>query len=153
MYLYDTNSHKFVLLSYKLVNTNSHKIHVTRKKLNHGGTSSPAGCCIASLRPLIVPTSCPAQMTAVALAVALSITCRRCAVRRHCAATTVTASALLPLRCCRRAVRRRRTVIAAVPPPSCRHCRCRCRRSAVCWLVVVLLSAVQFRHRMPSCNY
>ena len=63
-----------------------------------------------------------------------------------------TASALLPPHCCSCTVPRRCAAIAAAPLPSCRYCRCHCRRSAVCWLVVALLSAVQFCHRIPSCN-
>jgi hypothetical protein len=124
--------------------------------------------------PLVVPPSCPAPSIAVALAVTPSIACRRLALRRCRAAAAAAASTLLP--CCRRcavrrrrpavaaaastllpprcrcpAVRRRHAAVAVTPPPSCGCCRCSCR-SAVCWLVVVLLSAVRFRHCMLSCN-
>ena len=75
--------------------------------MNHGGTSRPAGCRIASLRPLVVPPSCPAPSIAVALTVAPSIACRRRALRRRRAVVAAAASALLS-RCRRRAVRLRR---------------------------------------------
>ena len=174
-------------------------------------TSRPADCRIASLRPLVVPPSCPSPSITVALAIAPSIACRRCAVRRrraaaaatpppccrrrrtvalpppsHCrAATTAAATATAPPPSCRRrrAValppppltlpppphRRQATsrcLAAALPPPPrrrqavadlalsrCRHRHCRCRRAAVRWLVVALLSVVRFRHCMPSCDH
>ena len=100
-----------------------HIICVTRKKLNHGGTSCPAGCHISSLRPLVVPPSCPALPIATALTVALSIACRPCALRCRCGAAAAAASALPPL-----------------------------HYAPVCWLVVALMSAVRFRHHMPSCD-
>ena len=68
------------------------------------------------------------------------------------AGESAAASALLPPRCRRCAVCRRRTANVAVSPQSCRHRCCRCRCSAVCWLIVALLSAVRFCHRMPSCD-
>ena len=43
MDLYDTNSHKFVLLSYELVCTNSHKF-VSQEKLNRGFLSREHFC-------------------------------------------------------------------------------------------------------------
>ena len=39
------------------------------------GTSRPAGCCIASLHPLVVPPSCPAPSIAIAIALALALAC------------------------------------------------------------------------------
>ena len=60
------------------------------------GTSRPAGCRIASLRPLVVPPSCPAPSIAIALALAPSIACHRRTVRRHHAATAAAAAAKLP---------------------------------------------------------
>jgi hypothetical protein len=93
------------------------------------GTSRSAGCRIASLRPLIVPPSCPAPSITLALALAPSIACRRRAVPRH--------------HSCRQAA-------AAVPLSSCRHHRCRRHCAAVRWLVVALLTAVRFRHHMLS---
>ena len=77
----------------------------------------------------------------------------RCRQRRRCRAAAI---ALLPLRCRRRAVHRCRAAAAVAKLPltlRCRHCRCRCRRAAVCWLVVALLSVVQFHHCMPSCHH
>ncbi len=68
----------------------------------------------------------------------------------HCAAAT----ALPPPRCRRRAVRRRcRRAAADLALSRCRHRRRRRRRTAVCWLVVALLSTNQFRHCMLSCDY
>ena len=182
--------------------------------------SRPAGCRIASLRPLVVPPSCPAPSITIALTLAPSIVCCRHAVSPcHCCAAALPplpplpppllhrqaaadvalprcrrchAAAKLPptLRCraatlppppCRRQAaadvallhcrhRRSRCQAATALPPSrcalprpsqiaanialsrCRHCRCHRCHAAVHWLVVVLLSAVQFWHRMPSCN-
>ena len=104
------------------------------------------------LAQIVVPPSCLALLITVALAVAPSIACLCRSVRRCRAAAAAVASMLLPPCCCRCTVRRRRTVVAAALPPSCRHRRCRYRRSAICWLVVALLSTVQFCHCMPSCD-
>jgi hypothetical protein len=69
------------------------------------GTSCPAGCCIASFHPLVVPLYCPVPLIAVTFTLAPSIACRRCAVCRCCAAAAVaaaaTAATLLPS-CCQR---------------------------------------------------
>ncbi len=78
---------------------------------------------------------------------------------RFRAAATAAAAVLLPPRCRHHAVRCRRRAVrcrchratAKLPPNlRCRHRRCRRRRTAVRWLVDALLSAVRFRHRMPS---
>jgi len=170
---------------------------------------APSGCCAAS-RCAAVSSSCRATLSsshcatlslshrAIWLLHFYGTTCRH---RRtanklpptsQChAATTATATTLLPPRCHRRAVRRHRSATAklpptsrcraaatASPPPSCckrPRSRCRHRRScctaaaalpppscrrpraaataAVRWLVVALLSAVRFCHRMPSCDH
>jgi hypothetical protein len=132
-------------------------IHINlchKKEIESWRYPCPAGCRIASLRPLVVPPSCPAPSIAIALTIAPYITCRRRAVRcrRAAAAAAAAASALLPPRCRRRTVRRRRAAVAAALPPSCRHRRYHRCRSIVCWLVVALLSAVRFCHHMPSCD-
>ena len=76
------------------------------------GTSCPASCCIASLCPLVVPPSCPAPSIVVALALAPSIACRRCAVRHRAAAATTAATKLLLPSC-----RCQCTVTLPPPPP------------------------------------
>ncbi len=48
---------------------------------------------------------------------------------------------------------RRRQAAADLALSRCRHRHCCHRRAAVRWLVVVLLSAVRFRHCMPSCDH
>jgi hypothetical protein len=48
---------------------------------------------------------------------------------------------------------RRRQAAADLALSCCRHRHCRHRRAAVHWLVVALLSAVRFCHRMPSCDH
>ena len=50
IYLSSSSSFRFSLNS-----SYDHKFHLLKQL----GTSCPAGCCIASLRPLIVPPSCP----------------------------------------------------------------------------------------------
>ena len=78
-------------------------------------TSQPAGCCIASLRPLVVPLSCPVPSIAIARPLPAAIAL--------CTATTATAAAKLlpPLHCCAAATATAAT--AAAPLPSCRqHC-------------------------------
>jgi hypothetical protein len=102
MDVYDTNSHKFVLLSYKLIYTNSHKF-VSQEKIESWRvvpTSCPAGYPIASSHPLVVPPSCPAPLIVIAVAVAPSIACRHRGVCRCRAAAAAAASTLLPPRCC-----------------------------------------------------
>ena len=129
---------------------------------HHPATVTPCAA-IAKLPP---PSVCCAAATATATASAPPPSChQRCA---------VVLPSLLPFPCCCHRVATIAPCVAAkMPLPLCRrhaaavgalsrcchrHCRhrrcCRCRRcrAAVHWLVVALLSAVQFCHRMPSCN-
>jgi hypothetical protein len=83
----------------------------------------------------------------------------RCHCRRslHAGTVALCAAALLPPpqppSCCRAGAVALCGASAPPPPPSCRCCCCcRCRRSAVHWLVVAVLSTIQFCHRMPSCD-
>jgi hypothetical protein len=79
-------------LWFSLNSSYDHEFHLSKRL----GTSCSAGCRIASLRPLIVPPSCPAPSIAIAFTLAPSIACLRCAVRRRRAAATAAATAKLP---------------------------------------------------------
>jgi hypothetical protein len=71
--------------------------------------------------------------------------CHHCDVRRQATSRCLTAALPPPPR--------RRQASTNLALSRCHHRHCRRRRAAVCWLVVALLSAVRFRHRMPSCNH
>jgi hypothetical protein len=104
-------------------------------------------------RPLIVPHPRPSNVPPH---------------RRHCtpSSPSTAAAKLPPTSRCRAAAKLPPTSAFALPPPpqlpppprrrqaaaDLALSRCRRRRAAVRWLVVVLLSAVRFRHRMPSCD-
>jgi hypothetical protein len=101
---------------FSLNSSYEHDFHLNKRL----GTSWPTGCCIASLRPLVVPPSCPALLIAVALTLAPSIACCRHPVRRHrcrCCCQAVAAVALLH---CRHRSCRHRCAAAKLPPTS--HC-------------------------------
>jgi hypothetical protein len=123
---------------FSLNSSYEHEFHLSKQL----GTSRPAGCCIASLHPLIVGPSCPALSIAVALTLAPSTACRRRPVRRRCRCRRQAVAAVALLRCRHRRCHRHRAAVklpptsrcraaataadaaaAAAPPPSCQQCR------------------------------
>ena len=135
----------------------------------------PPPCChpAATVALCAAAPLCTAATTADAAAAALQASCRL----RH----AVALQPLPPPRRCRQAAanvtlsrwhHHRNLCAAATALPLSRCtllpcCRCRCATAkllptlrchtaattaAICWLVVALLYAVRFRHRMPACN-
>ena len=130
----------------------NHNTHIcSTAHLNHR-----AATCAPPPPPLTLP---PPQRSCASTTTSPPPSCPQ-----RCAFALPTPSQLP--RCCHHAAAVALCTAAALPPPPrrrqaaadlalsrCRHRCCRRRRATVCWLVVVLLSAVRCRHHMPSCDH
>ena len=128
----------------------NHNTHIcSTAHLNHR-----AATCAPPPPPLTLPPSqrCALPPPPHRRQAAANVALLRCRHRRSCRAA---ATVLLPSRCAPLPPPpRRRQAAANLALSRCRHrCCCRRRRATVCWLVVVLLSAVRCRHHMPSCDH